>query len=163
MSVEKTESGIEAISAEVMLLNWNVTATGGAKLVFAISEDELEPFRTLTRKEGKRPGQRLQAVFAIINEDEQPAKVPIGPRCMLAVRWCKEQSFQLFLGKTWPTWWAERCREQDGEYPSAETIAAYVVQKVCGVESRRELDSDKEAGRRFDLAIRGPYSEEHHG
>jgi hypothetical protein len=155
----------QTIEAELMLLNWQVTATGGAKLVFAISEDDLEPFKSLTRKEGKRPGQRLAAVFVPIGDDEKPAAAPppgkIGPLCMLAVQWCKNIQFQGFLAATWPTFWNDYTNDnrEGGEYAPWEHIAALTVQRVCGIESRKELDTNREAARTFNLEIRGPFKE----
>jgi len=161
MAEVETESGIPAIEAELMLLNWSVTANGGAKLIFAISEEDLEPFRSLTRKDGKHPGQRLQAVFVVLNADETPApRRVVGPRCLLAGRWCREETFQEFLSATWPTLWTDAINTLDGgEYIRKDEAAAMVLRRVCEVNTRYELDEKPEAGRLFDLYIRGPYSE----
>lgn len=161
MSEIETDSGIQGIEAELMLLNWNESATGGAKLIFAISPEDLEPFKLLTRKEGKRPGQRLQAVFVPIAEDETPKpRRPVGPRCMLAGRWCKEPLFHEFLSSTWPTLWAECANTVDGgEFIPRDEAAAGVLRRLCGIGTRFELDERQEAARSFDLLIRGPYSE----
>lgn len=159
---------LPTIKAELMLLNWQVTATGGAKIIFAIDETELEPFKLLTRREGKRPGQRLMAVFVPIGDDEQPkpaqpAHTPgkVGPLCMLAALWCKDVKFQAFLAARWPTLWNELTNDnrEGGEYAPWPHIAALTVKRICGIDSRKDLDSNADAARTFNLEIRGPYME----
>jgi hypothetical protein len=160
MSTIETESGIEAIGADLMLLNWSISATGGAKMIVAISEEELEQFRKFSRKEGKTPGQRFQTAWVPIGDDERPIKTPIGPLCLLAARWCRDQRFIEFLEATWPTLWHTGVSElsESGEFEGSE-IAAFIVHRVCGISSRRELDTNKQAAQTFNLTIRGPFSE----
>lgn len=87
--------------------------------------------------------------IGVLPKAEEPAP-EIGPRCKLAVMWCKDEKFQLWLhgqvpGQAWPI-----------EMP-AEDIAAQQLKESCGVLSRRELDTQPTAGARFDDLIRRPY------
>lgn len=72
----------QGIEAEVMLLNWSESANSGCKLVFEISAEDLEPFKALKTRAGKKvAGQRFAAVLVLIDDDEsvvpaEPAKNP---------------------------------------------------------------------------------------
>jgi hypothetical protein len=86
-----------------MLLNWSVTANGGAKLVLQLPDEEaLEPFKAMTLAKGKHAGQRLAAVFVEIGDDEKPVpqrRPGAGPLAQLAGRWCEDERFQQFARK----------------------------------------------------------------
>ena len=146
-------SDVRTINAELMFLNWSDTATSGGKIVFAVGPDDLEQFKHLTRKEGKRPGQRFMAAFALVDEQEQPER--IGPICTLAVMWCREPAFHEFLGESFP----DVCAfvKKTNSHATAEDAAAEVLRSVLGVSSRRDLDTDPAAARRFTNLVRGPY------
>ncbi|MCE2724699.1 MAG: hypothetical protein LW865_15700 [Betaproteobacteria bacterium] len=77
-----------------------------------------------------------------------PEKDKPGPLCMLAVNWCKDEKFQRWI-----------CRPSQFN-PIPEVSAGAARQKiitVCGVESRRELDTNDRAAMRFQELIRLPY------
>jgi hypothetical protein len=71
----------QGISAELMLLNWNESANSGCKLIFEIAPDELEPFKNLKTRAGKKvAGQRFAAVLVLIDDDESvvpPQATPV--------------------------------------------------------------------------------------
>lgn len=141
---------VRTINAELMLLNWSDTATTGGKVVFAVGPDDLEKFKSLTRKEGKRPGQRFMAAFALVDEQEQPER--IGPLCTLAVMWCRDTAFQAWLADRFPEQWAGAA-----ESASDSDAAGDVLRRVLMIDSRRDLDTKPDAARRFTNLIRGPY------
>ena len=71
--------------------------------------------------------------------EQFPTKEPIGPLCKLACQWCKDPEFLSFQGLT------------------DERTARNFILVRCGVESRRELDTDKRAGQLFHNLIRQPF------
>lgn len=147
---------MNTLKAEFMLLNWHESASGGSKLIFAVSPDEMEQFKTLDRKDGKKLGQRLMAVLVPIGDDEQPvphetkkpstSKFPSG-RTGLAVRWGADPDFRAWLRDSFETPICD------------EVAAALMIRTVCEVESRKLLDLPGVA-ERFDRLIRIPYSDD---
>ncbi len=71
---------------------------------------------------------------------EKQEKQKGGPLCALAARWCKDPIF----------------REWVGPHLTEKDVAEY-VRTTCGVESRSELDHDKEAGDLFNEHFRVPF------
>ncbi len=65
---------------------------------------------------------------------------------------CSNPEFQRFLAHRHPTPWS-----QCSALPLSER-AASVIRTVCGIQSRRELDSSAEVRRRYDRMIGLPYS-----
>lgn len=155
-------------AGEVQLRRWSESNTQGVQVTFALADSsDLEKFRGLD-------GKRFMAVLVQIGDDEQPVDVrksdikvrksdiahePLGDLCWRAVQWCKEPEFADFISRAYyqvfpggesrtpvvPT---------DG---SQEVFAKFAVQRLCGIESRKELDTNPEAARKFNQLIRGPY------
>lgn len=140
-------------AGEVQLRRWSESSTQGVQVTFALADSaDLDKFKGLD-------GKRFMAVLVQIGDDEQPVlntpktgdlkqREPLGDLCWRAVQWCKEPEFWAFLKQT-------ICNP--GSEISNETDARYVVQAVCCVESRKELDTNPEAARKFNQLIRGPY------
>lgn len=146
-------------AGEVQLRRWSESNTQGVQVTFALADSsDLEKFRGLD-------GKRFMAVLVQIGDDEQPVSAnplisknsctkpelkrePLGDLCWRAVQWCKEPEFWDFLTKT-------ICDPDCGVFD--ETGAKFAVQAVCCVESRKELDTNPEAARKFNGRIRGPY------
>lgn len=138
-------------AGEVQLRRWSESSTQGVQVTFALAESaDLDKFKGLD-------GKRFMAVLVQIGDDEQPVmgnpisgkpREPLGDLCWRAVQWCKEPEFWAFLKQT-------ICNP--GREISNETDARCVVQAVCCVESRKELDTNPEAARKFNQLIRGPY------
>jgi len=156
---------MDVINIEVMLLGWSESHNGGAKVVLQLaSPDDLEPFKRMTVAKGKVAGQRLALAIVEIGDDEKPVQTqPVGPLCRLAAQWCKDAEFQRWL-------WDAHDGTVDAvinampaapaaEFGDATTtdVAARVVRMLCGVQSRRELDTNPNAGRSFHKLIREPY------
>ncbi len=146
---------IRTINAELMFLNWSDTATTGGKLVFAVGPDDLEKFKALTHRDGKRPGQRFMAAFALVDEQEQPER--IGPLCTLAVMWCRDPAFQAWAQYQFPEQWPRDDATRDVPPIEATSHTAEVLRRIVGIKSRRDLDTDPAAARRFNNLIRAPY------
>lgn len=82
--------------------------------------------------------------------DAAPATVSL---CALACMWCRDPAFQAWLELVYPQEWSEADTAGDGP----ERVAGRVVRRVCGVASRKELDTNQEAARDFDALIREPW------
>lgn len=178
----------QGISAELMLLNWNESANSGCKLIFEISADELEPFKALRTRAGKKvSGQRFAAVLVLIDDDETPVSAEqapkpadkevkeklndnaelasparrggfsdaVGPRARLAVQWCAQERFANWLDASFPHISEELGVAATGAH---EEFSKRVLRDLCGIDSRKELDTNEEAGKHFDTVIRHPYS-----
>lgn len=140
-------------AGEVQFRRYSDTSTQGTQIVLALPDREaLQSFIGLE-------GKRFMAVLVQIGDDEQPVantpntgdlkqREPLGDLCWRAVQWCKEPEFWDFL---------KQAVCNPGSEISNETDARYVVQAVCCVESRKELDTNPEAARKFNQFIRGPY------
>jgi hypothetical protein len=152
------EDEMRKIHAEVQLLNWSETATGGSKVVLQV--DDLDPWRLLQRKEGKTAGTRFMAVFVEIGDDEQPVQEEPatinnaqGPLCQWAVMRSREPAFQQFMEQ----FDGSACAES---MPTEEMCKQLVLQ-VCGISSRKELDSNPIAARIFRERIMLPWAASH--
>lgn len=148
-SIEPTFAG------EVQLAGWSESHTGGCKVTLWLSSSEdLQPFRTLTARKGNTAGHRFMAALVEIGDDELPVQPPkqvekIGALCLLAVQWCKE-----------PKFW-EFCNTTSVFTTNDETLcaddAASLICAICQIDSRKELDTNKEAAKHFDVNFRKPY------
>lgn len=136
-------------AGEVQLRRWSESSTQGVQVTFALAESaDLDKFKGLE-------GKRFMAVLVQIGDDEQPVpntpktgdlkqREPLGDLCWRAVQWCKDPEFW-----SWMCSINLMCDSEDG--------ASRFVKSVCGVGSRKDLDTDKEAARKFHQYIRGPY------
>lgn len=160
MAVEPTFTG------EALLRRWSESSTQGVQVTFALSDSaELEPLKAKT-------GKRFMAVLVEIGDDEQPVpssvsnggwspaaqsansrsasekpRERLGDLAWRAVQWCKEPEFQ--------KWVAFRCHCIEAAVGEQE--AKEFIQLKCGIESRKELDTNAEAAKLFNQLIRGPY------
>lgn len=141
----------DLLQAELMLLSWQETSTGGCKLVFAVSPEDLEKFHGLTLAKNGKGGQRFMAALAVIADDETPEPLPVGPLCKLAVIWCKDPAFQVWLSLTYPGEW--RKHDLDDEASAKAVLCA-----VCGIQSRKDLDYTVDGRKMFNELIRRPYA-----
>jgi hypothetical protein len=145
---------VRTIKAEVMLLSWSETSNGGAKIVLQLpSPEDLEPWKSMTLAKGKVAGQRLMAVFAEVNEQEEPvepAHRSLGPLGLLAVRWCRDPQFQAWATFKW-----------QHDIPAGHTLTTEecraLILDVCKVGSRKDLDTVPTAGVTFQREFRHPY------
>lgn len=163
-------AGLPKIAVEAMLLGWGETHSGGAKLTLQLaSPEELDQFKAMTIAKGKRSGQRLMCVFVQIGDDEKPVPLdPIKPKgpgskfpggfCGLAVMWCRERAFLLWAIDQFPDVHGEAMDALGSSDLTEDVVAAWMLKKVCGISSRKELDTDDIARAVFEDQIRGPYA-----
>lgn len=156
-------------AGEVQFRRYSDTSTQGTQIVLALPDREsLQSFIGLE-------GKRFMAVLVQIGDDEQEVppnpliskqsansrlanpveshqikkdREPLGDLCWRAVQWCKEPEFWAWLSLAY-------CAEDGGVYD--ESGAKSLVQIKCGIDSRKELDTNAEAARKFNQLIRGPY------
>lgn len=147
---------------EVQLRRWSESSTQGVQVTFALPDsDDLEPFKA-------KAGKRFMAVLVEIGDDETPvepkaARSAIGPLCALAVQWCKSREFFDWLAPVFD-------RFQGGSAESAldisrasatagsrDAFCRVAVLAMCGIDSRKELDTNPEAAEKFHRLIRGPF------
>lgn len=139
-----------AFQGEVQLLNWSETHNGGAKIVLQLADAaDLESFKVMTVRKGKVAGQRLAVVMVEIGDDEQPVaqaepKARPGELCVMACTFCADMRFQY--------WVSTQCGACD-----TEAEAKTFILGMCGVESRKDLDSNLVASNRFHKDIREPF------
>ncbi len=81
---------------------------------------------------------------------ERAARFPAG-MCGLAVRWCGDEHFQLWLEETYSGAWLLH------DVPKPDERAKAVVCEICTIKSRTELDTDTRAGNTFRSRIMEPY------
>jgi hypothetical protein len=148
---------VKTINVETMLLGWKETHNGGAEIRLQLScPEDLEQFKLMTIKKGKTAGQILMAVFVEMHDGVTPErKAPeshVGPLAKWAVMRCKEESFQKWMSSIHDLkFWL------DG--PNPEEACKRIICVLCKIESRKQLDTNPEAARLFDLHIRNPYAE----
>lgn len=143
-------------AGEVQLRRWSESNTQGVQVTFALAESaDLDKFKGLD-------GKRFMAVLVQIGDDEQPVdarnsgdvpkpgksrndREPLGDLCWRAVQWCKDPEFISWMASL-------------AALPSmTEELARNHILLLCGVESRKELDTNPEAARLFNQLIRAPY------
>lgn len=144
------------IETEVMLLDWSDTAKGGEKLVLQLPPGGVKPFRSMTLAKKGMAGQRLQAVFVVLDDEAEELREQHkgGALSRLAGQWCHDPRFQRWLGGVFAERWNLCASEHDG--PS--DIAAAVVRELCGVDSRATIDHDPKAKAAFDELVRRPFA-----
>jgi hypothetical protein len=145
-------------AGEVQFKRYADTSTQGQTITLTLPDREsLEAFIGLE-------GKRFQAVFVLVGDDEQPAEPPpkavkvrerLGPICEWAVLRCKEEPFLRFM--------AEQTRIHPDHFLEAD--AKLTIYSVCGITSRKELDTDEHAADVFTNRFMVPYRKwiEKHG
>lgn len=163
---------IPTIQVETMLLGWQRSHNGGSKIVLQVPDEDLEHFEKMTVKKGKVAGQRLMAVFVEIGDDERPVqqpgtiaeaekqapkakKDPLGALSKWAVMRCQDEHFQAWVSENFPDEWSVHANHMD----SKEEVCKLVICGMCGISSRKELDTNEVARAIFDELIRHPYAE----
>jgi hypothetical protein len=138
-----------AFQGEVMLAGWSETHNGGAKVTFWLADEgDLAAFKSMTVAKGKTAGQRLAIVAVEIGDDEQPVSPQAdqakgGELAKLAGIFCCQSEFYDFAGLT------DRTMEGARDW----------ILRVCGIQSRRDLDHNPTAAKIFHDRVRKPYLE----
>lgn len=166
---------------EMQLAGWSETHTGGCKVTLWLPDTtDLDVFRAMTVRKGNMAGQRLAVAMVLIGDGEAPAAPPApvvsrtntptqqaapephpGPEraapqqevfkglTRLAIEWCELPQFWSWLSYTW------------GSRPPVTNAhqAKLMLCELCGIESRKELNTDPGAAEYFNSVIRTPFSE----
>lgn len=176
---------IQTINAELMLLSWRESSSGGASITLAIDSDSLETFKALTAAKSGKGGQRFMAAFALLGDDETPQPLPAAkaepkpaaarraapatnPKARVAVLLCKDPLFQNWLralydrhmggdGEGWGDVHPDEFEAKTDE-ERMEMYAKHCVMVITGCkESRSELDTNTQAWARFTKLIGQPW------
>lgn len=168
-------------AGEVHLRRWSESSTQGVQITFALAESaDLDKFKGLD-------GKRFMAVLVQIGDDEQPVpanpliskqnansrlganegkshsqREPLGDLCWRAVQWCKDPEFYKFITPIY-----DRALGGNGfgtgdiyvgrDVATREDFCRHSILVLCEIQSRKELDTNPEAARKFNQLIRGPY------
>ncbi|HQR20065.1 MAG TPA: hypothetical protein PKV98_04320 [Burkholderiaceae bacterium] len=162
---------IDTIQADVMLLGWSETHNGGAKITLQLADiAQLEPFKKMTLKKGKIAGQLMTAVFVEVDGNGQPVppepekpkrgggKFP-GGYCGLAVMWAGDGAFLSFVMDTYPSTHSNCLAALGPGSHDIEEVGGWCIKNICGITSRKQLDTDDRARASFEGLIRKPYME----
>lgn len=147
-------------SGEAQLAMWGESSTAGAWVKMWIHPEDLESFKAIKARAGKQAGQRLGVCIVEIADDETvveqpdptpapaPRRASMGDLALLSVRWCRDPRFQQWAGD-----------KIGDDYQLSEDDAKAFVLRVCGVASRKDIDTDPEAAARFHDIIRAPFAQ----
>ena len=128
---------------ELQLLRWSETSNAGATVTFQLADvRDLEAFKDLTLAKKGMAGQRIAAIMAQVADDVEPPteeKQRPGMLCIMACKFCADPEFQK---------WAK---------VGSEAEAKQHVLDICGVTSRKELDTQAMPSLRFHSQIRAPF------
>lgn len=131
-------------TGEVQFRRWSDSSTQGVQVTFALHDSEaLEPLK-------HKAGKRFMAVLVEIGDDEQPVepmpakprKDTRGPLCREACDLCDLPEFQRWVGLI------------TNDYAAGAVQARLWILRVCDVDSRKDLDTDRKAGQVFISNIR---------
>ncbi len=135
---------------ELQLLRWAETSTGGATVTFQLADvGDLDRFKDLTLAKKGMAGQRIAAIMVQVEDDvEQPApvaqKVQPGMLCIMACTFCADPDFHAWVDKFYSD-----CK--------TDAEAKAFILHTCGIDSRKQLDTNKIAATRFHTIIREPF------
>lgn len=165
-------------SGEMQICRWSESSTNGATVTMWVHPEDLESFKLLKARSGKHAGQRLGCVLVEISDEEaiveQPEPTPnpapgaahkesprryhppaIGDNGLLAVRWCKDATFQKWMSEQAHVTFSYGSKEED-----CKQFILYrcgLTQKHGAAASRKHLDTDPEAAALFHQLIRIPF------
>jgi hypothetical protein len=149
MAVKPTFSG------EVQFAGYADGSRGGPRVTLRLTDRaELEKFVGME-------GRRFMAVFVEIGDDETPVEEPapaapavrrerMAPLCEWAVMRCGEPMFQ--------RWAAGHPEAPKYRKDTAVETAKAAVLHLCGIESRKELDTSAKAASALHALVRKPYA-----
>lgn len=148
---------VAAFKGELQFAGWTDSSRGGPRVTFRLADRDL-----LERFIGCE-GKRYACMLVELGDDETPAEPAapaaaktaapakrerMGPLCEWAVMRCREEQFQ-----TWAIWRMKSLPNCQ----SREDHARSVVVELCGVNSRKELDTDATAAHFLHERVRRPY------
>jgi hypothetical protein len=144
-----------AFKGELQFVSYSDSSRGGPRVTFRLADrDELQQFIGLENK-------RLAAMLVEIQDDETVAEEPaparpavrrerMAPLCEWAVMRCGEAPFQ--------RWAAGHPDAPKYRKDTPDETAKAAVLFLCGIESRRNLDTDARAAQALHALVRKPYA-----
>lgn len=129
-------------------------------------ESSHHPFAGCAGRRGDNPGDLFMAMFVELDSDDEPinqekrkrAERANGRQSTLCTWACARSNDKLFL-----TYLAENVETKQGLRSESwwrdEDRVAWWIRWTCGIESRKDLDSNPEAAEIFHERIRRPYAE----
>lgn len=146
---------------EMQFAGFSDSSRAGPRITMRLPErEDLDAF---IGKEGRR----FMAVLVEIGDDELPAaqedtppqqqrkpRERMGPLCEWAVMRCAEPQFQRWCFETLPDSFTAPLNGK-----SLADMARASVLHLCGVTSRKDLDTDGAAKERLHRLVRQPYAE----
>lgn len=156
-----TDEVVAAFKGELQFAGWTDSSRGGPRVTFRLADRDL-----LERFIGCE-GKRYACMLVELGDDETPAdqapspaaapktaapakRERMGPLCEWAVMRCGEVDFQ--------NWAATICRHPGYEEPAHRAaLARRIVCTLCGITSRKELDTDPAAAKALHDKVRRPY------
>lgn len=162
---------------ELQLAGWSESHNGGCKVTFWLAESsDLDAFRAMTVRKGNTAGQRLACALVEIGDDEQPVQQPPapppaepekpkgGPLAKLAGQWCGDREFRNWVRGAYDIIMGGN-ESGIGDLGKEDLLklglggfARHAILVMCDIESRRELDHNAEAARKFHTLIREPFA-----
>lgn len=140
-------------AGEVQFAGYADGSRGGPRITLRLADrEDLEKFIGME-------GKRFMVAFMEIGDDEQPVAAPtpapavkrerMAPLCEWAVTVCRDPMFQ--------TWAISRMKSEP-DCKSREDHARSVIVSLCGVESRKHLDTNPAAASALHELVRKPYA-----
>lgn len=138
---------------ELQFLRYTDSSNSGPTVTFALTDRDL--LNVFVGAKGKR----FACVLIEIGDDEQPVEAPPaaappkpahpkgGHLAREAGILCNDRAFQRQIELDYPRLWGEALALYDAG--DLAKCAADVVRRVCGVNSRAELDHDIDAANKF--------------
>ncbi len=144
---------------EVQFAGYADGSRGGPRITFRLTDRE--HLNTFAGLEGKR----FMLAIVEIGDDEKPAapapapakRERMGPLLELAVRLARDPRFQQWADQNY---FVTLGVHFDGDIDGTlnHSIAKSFICGVCGVESRKDIDGNPEATKRFHELVRKPYA-----
>jgi len=141
---------------EVQFAAYSDSSRGGPRITLRL--DDRDKLQSFVGQESKR----YAMVLVELGADEQPVPQPaqpsqsksqewakLGPLCRWAVERCGEEQFRDWVRMEFGS-------AMDGDLTAAQ--CGDVLKGLCGVESRKDLDTDKAAGALFREVVMQRYA-----
>lgn len=156
-----TDEVVAAFKGELQFAGWTDSSRGGPRVTFRLADRDL-----LERFIGCE-GKRYACMLVDLGDDETPADqapspaaapktaVPakrerMGPLCEWAVMRCGEDMFQQWA------WSQMKAFDLPTGMPISQ-VARLFICEVCGISSRKDLDTNESAARLLHVRVRRPY------
>lgn len=132
-------------------VNLKTMADGTLRISFDFEPNQAQDAFRLFAAPGTQVAIAALKAGTYIEQQAQPEKPKGGELARLAGIWCADPKFWAWIGTV--------SQGVTQGYVTNEAEAAEWVRKMCDIESRADLDHNKDAGDYFHQLIRRPYTE----